>query len=216
MREQVCGVHYSCSAIVVVVTVVGLDDWFYKYRRLYLLVSYRFSVEVLGSFKEQFKLLSDEEIQNWASYEVEPSPTKVGVRGKGKKLKETVSSEQPIENNKGIGDVHVSGRCSLEWEDGPYIYAKIVSWLIDNVDPTTCRLEIFGRTIQLSAKLFEDVMAIRDGGEPVVTESDCDLHEFEKILKDNDYKFSLTMLEKDLKQSRERDYMFLIKFLLVV
>ncbi|XP_060969521.1 uncharacterized protein LOC133036795 [Cannabis sativa] len=156
--------------------------------------------DVLRSFKEQFKLLTDEEIENWAAYEVEASPSKVGGRGKGKKVKETLSAEPGIDNNEGVGDVQVSGRCSFERlgrivpllneaqkemvrnagfstflrEDAPYIDAKIVSWLIDHVDPTTSRLEIFGRTIQLSAKLFEDVMGIRDGGEPVATESERD------------------------------------------
>ncbi|KAM6568815.1 hypothetical protein CsatB_016800 [Cannabis sativa] len=197
--------------------------------------------DVLGSFKEQIKLLSEEEIENWASYEVEASPSKVCVRGKGKKLKETISTEPGIENNERVGDVQVSGRFSFERlgrivpllndaqkemvknagfstfvrDDGPYVDAKIVSWLIDHVDPTTSRLEIFGRMIQLSSKLFEDVMGIRDGRELVVTESDCDLLEFEKTLKGKEYRFSLTLLEKDLKESNESDYLFLIKFLLV-
>ncbi|XP_060969661.1 uncharacterized protein LOC133036907 [Cannabis sativa] len=164
--------------------------------------------DVLRSFKEQFKLLSEEEIDNWASYEVEASPSKVGGRGKGKKLKETLSAEPGIDNNEGVGDVQVSGRCSFERlgrivpllneaqkemvrnvsfstflrEDAPYIDTKIVSWLIDHVDPTTSRLEIFGRTIQLSSKLLEDVMGIRDGGEPVATESERDLVEFDPTI----------------------------------
>ena len=196
---------------------------------------------MLRSFKEQFKLLSDEEIENWAAYEVEASPSKVGGRGKGKKVKETLSAEPGIDNNEGVGDVQVSGRCSFEHlgrivpllneaqkemvrnagfstflrEDAPYIDAKIVSWLIDHVDPTTSRLEIFGRTIQLSAKLFEDVMGIRDGGEPVATESERDLVEFDVLFKAKDYRYSLTLLENELRETSDSDYLFLIKFLLV-
>ena len=196
---------------------------------------------MLRSFKEQFKLLSDEEIENWAAYEVEASPSKVGGRGKGKKVKETLSAEPGIDNNEGVGDVQVSGRCSFERlgrivpllneaqkemvrnagfstflrEDAPYIDAKIVSWLIDHVDPTTSRLEIFGRTIQLSAKLFEDVMGIRDGGEPVATESERDLVEFDVLFKAKDYRYSLTLLENELRETSDSDYLFLIKFLLV-
>ncbi|KAM6566345.1 hypothetical protein CsatA_025473 [Cannabis sativa] len=197
--------------------------------------------DVLRSFKEQFKLLTDEEIENWAAYEVEASPSKVGGRGKGKKVKETLSAEPGIDNNEGVGDVQVSGRCSFERlgrivpllneaqkemvrnagfstflrEDAPYIDAKIVSWLIDHVDPTTSRLEIFGRTIQLSAKLFEDVMGIRDGGEPVATESERDLVEFDVLFKAKDYRYSLTLLENELRETSDSDYLFLIKFLLV-
>ncbi|XP_060958279.1 uncharacterized protein LOC115715759 [Cannabis sativa] len=197
--------------------------------------------DVLRSFKEQFKLLSDEEIENWAAYEVEASPSKVGGRGKGKKVKETLSAEPGIDNNEGVGDVQVSGRCSFERlgrivpllneaqkemvrnagfstflrEDAPYIDAKIVSWLIDHVDPTTSRLEIFGRTIQLSSKLFEDVMGIRDGGEPVATESERDLVEFDVLFKAKDYRYSLTLLENELRETSDSDYLFLIKFLLV-
>jgi hypothetical protein len=196
---------------------------------------------VLRSFKEQFKLLTDEDIENWAAYEVEASPSKVGGRGKGKKVKETLSAEPGIDNNEGVGDVQVSGRCSFERlgrivpllneaqkemvrnagfstflrEDAPYIDAKIVSWLIDHVDPTTSRLEIFGRTIQLSSKLFEDVMGIRDGGEPVATESERDLVEFDVLFKAKDYRYSLTLLENELKETSDSDYLFLIKFLLV-
>ncbi|XP_060962256.1 uncharacterized protein LOC133032355 [Cannabis sativa] len=100
-------------------------------------------------------------------------------------------------------------------EDAPYIDAKIVSWLIDHVDPTTSRLEIFGRTIQLSSKLFEDVMGIRDGGEPVATESERDLVEFDVLFKAKDYRYSLTLLENELRETSDSDYLFLIKFLLV-